>query len=95
MRQAKSRIHFLFNIWTLSNSIAFVAIIAYYIDNSIKLQTIFIGLRRVLGSYFGEVVAEQVVQIIQKYDFDQKLEYFVLDNASSNDTYVEVIFGKI
>lgn len=95
MRQAKSSIHLSFDMWTSSNSIAFVAVVAHYIDTNMKLQTTLIGLRRVIGSHSGEVVAEQVVQVIQEYGFEQKLGYFVLDNASSNDTCVEAILGKI
>lgn len=60
-----------------------------------KLQIMLIYLRRVIGSHSDEVVTEQVVQVIQEYTFEQKLGYFVLDNAISNDTCVEAIFGKI
>ena len=95
MRQAKSSINLSFDMWTSSNSIAFVAVVAHYIDNNMKSQTTLIGLRRVIGSHSGEVVAEQVVQVIQEYGFEQKLGYFVLDNASSNDTCVEAILGEI
>ena len=95
MRQAKSNIHLLFDIWISSNSIAFVVVVAHYIDNNIKPQTMFIGLRWVISSHSGKVVVEQVIQVIQEYDFKQKLEYFVLDNASSNNTCVEAIFSKI
>lgn len=58
MHQAKSNIHFLFKMWTLSNSIAFVAIVAYYIDNNIKLQTTFIGLSQIIDSHSGKIIAE-------------------------------------
>lgn len=66
MHQAKSSIHLSFNMWTSSNSIAFVAVVAHYIDKNMKLQTTLIGLRRVIGSHSGEVVTEQAVQVIQE-----------------------------
>lgn len=88
MPEARSNIHLSFDIWTSNNSIAVVAIVAHYIDDNMKLQTTLIGLRWVFGSHSGEVVAEQVVQVIQEYGFEQKLRYFVLDNATSNDRYL-------
>lgn len=60
-----------------------------------KFQTTLIGLRRVIGFHFGKVIAGKVVQIIQKYGFEKKLEYFVLDNVTSNDTCVEAILREI
>lgn len=85
LRTAKSNIHLSFDMWTSSNSIAFVAVLAHYIDDNMKLQTTLIG----------EVIAEQVVQVIQEYGFEKKLGYFVLDNATSNDTCVEAILREI
>lgn len=85
LRTAKSNIHLSFDMWTSSNSIAFVAVVAHYIDDNMKLQTTLIG----------EVIAEQVVQVIQEYGFEKKLGYFVLDNATSNDTCVEAILREI
>lgn len=37
IRHAKSNIHLSFNLWTLSNSIAFVAVMAHFIDDNAYL----------------------------------------------------------
>ena len=95
MRAAKSNIHLSFDLWTSANSITFVAIVAHYIDDNAHLKAMLIGLRRVIGSHAGEIIAEQVVQVIQEYGFEKKLGYFVLDNATSNDTCVEAIFNEL
>lgn len=44
--------------------------LAHYIDDNMKLQTTLIGLRRVIASHSGEVIAEQVVPVIQEYGFE-------------------------
>lgn len=44
MREARSNIYLSFDMWIFSNSIAFVAIVAHYIDGNMKLQTSLIGL---------------------------------------------------
>lgn len=53
------------------------------------------GLRRVIGSHAGEVIAEQVIQVIQEYGMEKRLGYFVLDNATSNDTCVKAILHQL
>lgn len=68
---------------------------AHYIDDNAHLQTTLIGLRRVIGSHAGEIIAEQQVQVIQEYGIEKKLGYFVLDNATSNDTCVKAILNEI
>lgn len=95
MKEVYSNIHLLFDMWTFSNSFAFVAIVAYCIDNNLKLQTTLIGQQQVIGSYFSKIVAEYVVSVIQEYSFQKKLGYFVLDNATSNNTCIEAIFIEI
>lgn len=60
-----------------------------------KLQTILISLCQVIGSHFDEIITKQVVQVIQEYGFEKRFGYFVLDNVTSNNTYVKAIFAKI
>lgn len=50
-----------------------------------------ISLQQVISSHFGKVIVEQVMQIIWEYDFQKKLGYFVLDNTTSNNIYIEAI----
>lgn len=54
-----------------------------------------IGLRQVIGFYSEEVIAEQVVGLIQEYSIKKKLGYFVFNNVTSNDTCVEAILKAI
>lgn len=85
----------MFDIWTFSNSITFIAIIIHYINSNKKLQTINISRLQVIGSYSGDVIGEQVVQVIQKYKFEKKFGYFVLDNTTSSNTCVKAILAKM
>lgn len=43
LRQAKSNIHLSFDMWTSSSSLAFVAVVAHYIGDNMKLQITLIG----------------------------------------------------
>lgn len=95
MRQARSNIHLSFDLWTSDNSIAFVAVVAHYIDDDAHPPTTLIGLRRVIDSHVREVIAEQVVQIFQEYGIEKRLGYFALDNRTGNDTCVEAVLSEI
>lgn len=95
MQVAKSNIHLSFDVWTSTNSIIFIAIVAHYIDDNAYLKTMLISLRRVIGSYAGEIIVEQMMQVIQEYGFVKKLGYFVFDNATNNETYVKAILNKL
>lgn len=95
IRYAKSNIYLSFDLWTLLNLIAFVAVVAHYINDDAHFRTILIGLQQVIGSHAEEIIAEQVVQVIQEYGIEKRLKYFVLDNATSNDTCIEAILNEI
>lgn len=95
MLQARRNIHLSFDLWTSNNSIAFIAVVAHYINDNGQLQIMLIGLCQVIGSNSGEVIAEQMVGLIQEYDIEKKLRYFIFDNSTSNDTCVEAILKAI
>lgn len=94
IHSAKSNIHLSFDLWTSSNSITFVAIVAYFINDNACLCTILIALQCIIGLHAWKIIAEQVIQIIQKYGFKKWLGYFILDNAISHNTCVEAILQK-
>lgn len=93
--QTRSNIYLSLDLWTLDNSIIFIAIVAHHINDNSQLQTILIGLCRVIGSHSGEVIRKQVVDFIQEYGIEKKLRYCVFDNATSNETCVMAIFKAI
>lgn len=95
MPQTRNNIHFSFYLWTSNNFIAFVALIAYYIDDNGQFQIILISFYWVIWSNFGEVIVEQMIGLFQEYGIEKKVDYFVFDNATSNNTCVEAIFKAI
>lgn len=40
-------------------------------------------------------MAEPVIQVIQEYDLADKIGYFVLNNATNNDTCLEEVFDQL
>lgn len=95
IRTAKSNIYFFFDFWISSNSLAFVTIVAHFIDNSTCFCIMLTGFHQVIGLYVEEVIAEQRIEIIQEYNFQKWLWYFILDNATSNNTCIETIVYQL
>jgi hypothetical protein len=56
-----------------------------------KVETTLLGLRRLKGSYSEENIAEAIVAVVETYKIIDKIGYFVLDNAESNDTYISAV----
>jgi len=70
---------------------AVLAVVAHFLDNNYKNTAVLLGLRRLQGSHSGENMAEIVLDMVSFYNIKDKLGYFILDNATSNDTAVRAI----
>jgi hypothetical protein len=52
-------------------------------------------MRRLYGSHSGENMAKMLVRIIQEFEITDRLGYFMIDNADSNDTCLEHLIREI
>ena len=95
LKHAKSNIHLSFDLWTSDNSLALLAVCAHFTDKHHQLRTIMLALRRIRGSHSGENIAQTLYHVIKEFEINERLGYFVLDNAESNDTCIEHLLLKI
>jgi hypothetical protein len=51
--------------------------------------------RRLLGAHTGDNIAGCVWAVVEDFNLQRRLGYFTLDNASSNDTAMEALAGKL
>ncbi|KAJ6441119.1 arginase [Purpureocillium lavendulum] len=54
-----------------------------------NFRTFLLGLPRIEGRHCGENLADRVSEILHEYGFEDRVGYFVTDNAESNDTCLE------
>jgi len=54
-----------------------------------------LGLRRLKGPHSGENIAEAIIAVVKTYKIIDKIGYFVLDNAGSNNTYISAIIKQL
>jgi hypothetical protein len=68
-----------------------MSVIAHYINNTFKNCNIIIALKRLHETHSGENMSSLLIEIINDFDLNECLGYFVTDNAGSNDTCVHHI----
>ena len=95
LQVSKSLVHFSFDLWTSPNYRSILGVVGHYLNKKGENVTTLLGLCHLMGAHSGANMAEQVVQIIKDYNLIDKIGYFVLDNATNNDTCLEETFDAL
>ena len=91
LAKATSRISLSFDAWKSDNDLDLLAITAHYIDEHYSVKNVLLALRNTHGSHLGEEIKHHLLAVIQEYRITTKLAFFVADNASNNDTALELL----
>lgn len=87
LRKAPSWIHFSIDMWTSPSKTGYQAIVAHWADEeSRQAECALISLREFEGAHRGKEQARVFLEVIEEYDLGDKIGFFTMDNASSNDT---------
>ena len=89
-----SQIHFTNDLWTYHNH-AYQAVVAHFIDDHGKLQKALLGLKHLERSHSGEAQAERFYAVLQDWGLQDRIGYFMMDNASSNDSMLRHIAANL
>jgi hypothetical protein len=95
LKEALSSIHLSFDLWTSPNFYSIVSIYGHFINKQGERRTQLLAFRRLHGDHGGENQAAVLLEVIEEYGIDEKLGYFMCDNAKSNDTAVSVVLKKL
>ena len=87
---ARSRIHISADLWTSPNNYALLGIVAHWWD-----ANALIALPKLYGAHNGANIGKAIIDTLDLYDITEKLGYFMLDNATSNDKAVEAITKEL
>jgi hypothetical protein len=79
------------DLWTSSNSLAILGIIAHFIDEEGKLQHCTLALKDILGEHTGESLTNAVLEVLDEWAFVSKLGSLTIDNAPNNDTMMRAL----
>jgi hypothetical protein len=97
LSEASSKIHVSFHGWTIKGGKkGYLGIVAHYVNSHGKLVDLPIALSQLMGAHSGDNMADIVYSTLQKSDVTSCIiSYFVLDNATNNDTTITSLALKI
>ena len=95
LQKSVSNINFSFDLWTSPNHLALLGLVAHFIDEKGQNQSMLIAIRQLKGPHTGENQAEVIISIIRDYGIQDRIGYFVTDNASNNDTAIDPILQEL
>lgn len=85
LTQAISKIHITVDLWTSGNRKSVMGIISHFLNSQGELKHKVLAVRELQGDHSGENQAIVVVDVLTDYEIEERLGFFVGDNASSND----------
>ncbi|RYO04899.1 hypothetical protein AA0121_g12589 [Alternaria tenuissima] len=93
LSDAVSKIHVSFDGWTTKGGKrGFFGIVAHFPTAAGAVHDLPVSLPQLAGAHTGEAIAAVVVQTLREFGItSNQLGYFVLDNASNNDTAIAAI----
>lgn len=94
LRTAPSSIHLSFNLWTLKNLLSLNGIVIHYIGAKYATKTCLLALPEQDGSHTEASIAEAVARVIKEYRIKGKIGYFMLDNASNNESCMKELANR-
>jgi hypothetical protein len=91
VQSAASKVHFTVDLWTSSNSLALLGMIAHYFTENGQLCQSVLALRELEGQHTGENQAQLIMKVIEEYGIASKVGYFMMDNAENNETMMRAL----
>ncbi|KAF7567796.1 Dimer-Tnp-hAT domain containing protein [Pyrenophora tritici-repentis] len=96
LHHSRSRISISFDLWTSPNPYAILGVVAMWINTTGMRRVTALGMRRIYGEHTRENLGSVVLELLEEYDISgDQIGYFMLDNASANDTAVEFILKDL
>jgi hypothetical protein len=86
LHQARSQIHFSFDLWTAPQSKSLLGIHVQWVDKDFRLRKALLGLPQLKFSHDGPHQAAYIMDVIRSFEIAHSTGYFVGDNAGSNGT---------
>lgn len=91
LRTAKSRIHFIIDLWSSPHRKAFLGICGQWVDENYELREALLGLPNVRHSHSGETMSRHLLETIRYFNVATNIGYFTSDNSTTNDTCMRAL----
>lgn len=95
LASAISPIHISSDLWTSPHRHSLLAVCAQWVDPDYQLQKALLGLPECRYSHSGEKQAGLILDVLKDFQIHSKLGWHTGENASSNDTCLEVLKSRL
>ncbi|PWI64137.1 hypothetical protein PCL_12103 [Purpureocillium lilacinum] len=95
LRESCGLIHISFDGWKSGNRYSLYGITCFFRDGSSQPRKLVLGVPELRTRHFGHNIAAEILDVLEAYGIQDRIGYFTLDNAESNDTAMEVIGGEL
>ena len=85
------KIAFTSDCWTSLNTDGYISLTAHYIDKNWSLRKRILNFSFMPPPHTGAVLAEKILMLFKNWGGDRKVMCLTLDNATSNDTCVDML----
>lgn len=92
---AISPIHISSDLWTSPHRHSLLAVCAQWVDPDYQLQKALLGVPECRFSHSGERQAGLILNVLNEFEIQSKLGWRTGDNATSNDTCLEVLQSRL
>ncbi|KAL4577802.1 hypothetical protein LXL04_013916 [Taraxacum kok-saghyz] len=83
------------DLWTSINTDGFLCVTCHFIDTEWKLQKRILNFQHMPPPHNGVCLTEKISSLLSNWGIEKKLFTITLDNASSNDTFVNLLKGQL
>nr|KAJ0207743.1 hypothetical protein LSAT_V11C500259970 [Lactuca sativa] len=91
----QGRVSLTSDLWTSINTDGFLCVTGHFIDKEWKLQKRILNFQYMPPPHNGVCLTEKISSLISEWGIEKKLFTITLDNASSNDTFVNLLKGHL
>ena len=91
IQSVRSKIYISYDLWTSPNSLAILGVTAHFVSEDRSLQHCTLALKDIIGDHTGEHLQEAILEVLTDWGFTSKLGFFIIDNATNNNTMMRAI----
>ncbi|KAG7004117.1 3-oxosteroid 1-dehydrogenase [Fusarium oxysporum f. sp. conglutinans] len=89
LKQSCGLIHVSFDGWKSGNRHSLYGIACFFRDENSQPRKLALGVPELRTRHFGHNIAAEILDVLDAYGIQDKIGYFTLDNAESNDKAME------
>ena len=91
LNSAQGQVHIAMDMWTSCNLLSLCRLVVHFIDGDGNLRNFLLSIPELIGRHTGSNIYEGATAIINEFNIQDRIGYFVLDNASNNDTCMQAL----